>query len=70
MTDAALAVLGDKSVSTDDKRRRLEQIVYAELDFDTMSRLVLARNWSRFLSMSFLWAANGRPGAAPSPKPR
>jgi phospholipid transport system substrate-binding protein len=48
VTDAALAVLGDKSLSTDDKKHRLEQIVYAEVDFDTMSRLVLARNWSQF----------------------
>src|SRR5262249_14043635 len=48
LTDAALAVLGDKSLSTDDKRHRLEDIVYAHVDFDIMARLVLARNWSRF----------------------
>jgi phospholipid transport system substrate-binding protein len=48
MTDAALTVLRDQSASADDKRHHLEQIVYAEADFDTMSRLVLARNWSKF----------------------
>ena len=48
ITDAALAVLGDKALSTEDKKHRLEQIVYAEVDFDTMSRLVLARNWAQF----------------------
>jgi phospholipid transport system substrate-binding protein len=48
MTDAALKVLGDKSLSNDEKLRRLEDIASAETDFETMSRLVLARNWSRF----------------------
>ena len=50
MTDAALNVLRDKSLSADDKRHRLEEVVFPEVDFDTMSRLVLARNWSRFSS--------------------
>jgi phospholipid transport system substrate-binding protein len=48
MTDAALDVLRDKSLSSDQKRHRLEEVVFPEVDFDTMSRLVLARNWSRF----------------------
>ena len=48
MTEAALDVLRNKDLSNDDKRHRLEQIVYAETDFDTIARLVLARNWSRF----------------------
>jgi ABC-type transporter MlaC component len=48
MTTAAIGVLGDRSLTVEDKRHRLEQIVYREVDFDTMSRLVLARNWSRF----------------------
>jgi phospholipid transport system substrate-binding protein len=48
MTDAALKVLGDNGLSSDDKRHRLEDIASAQMDFDTMSRLVLARNWSRF----------------------
>ena len=48
MTDAALKVLGDNGLSSDEKRHRLEDIASAQMDFDTMSRLVLARNWSRF----------------------
>jgi phospholipid transport system substrate-binding protein len=48
ITTAALDVLGNKSLSVEDKRQRLEAIVYSHVDFDTMSRLVLARNWSQF----------------------
>jgi phospholipid transport system substrate-binding protein len=48
ITDAALDVLRNKELSSDEKRHRLEQIVYAETDFDTISRLVLARNWNGF----------------------
>jgi phospholipid transport system substrate-binding protein len=48
MSDAALVILRDKSLSSDQKRHRLEDVVFPEVDFDTMSRLVLARNWSRF----------------------
>ena len=48
ITKSALEVLGNKSFSVEDKRQRLEAIIYAHVDFDTMSRLVLARNWSQF----------------------
>jgi len=48
VTDAVLAVLGDKTLTSDQKRGRIEDIVYANVDFATLSRLVLARNWSRF----------------------
>lgn len=48
LTQAAVDVLRDNQLSADQKRRRLEQIVYPETDFDTIARLVLARNWSRF----------------------
>ena len=48
ITSAALDVLRDKQLSSDDKRHKLEQIVYAETDFDTIARLVLARNWTQF----------------------
>ena len=43
-----LSVLADKGTSTDQKREHLEQLVVANVDFDTLSRLVLARNWSAF----------------------
>jgi phospholipid transport system substrate-binding protein len=48
MADDVIAALKDKSISGDAKRHRVEQIVYAGVDFDTLCRLVLARNWSRF----------------------
>ena len=48
ITDAALKVLDDPKLDTETKRHRLEDIVYAHLDFDTMTRLVLARNLTRF----------------------
>jgi len=48
LSSAVLGVLGNNSLSSDDKRQRLEQLVYANVDFDTLSRLVLARNWSTF----------------------
>ena len=46
--DQVLAVLRDKSLSNDQKRERILQIADQGVDFDTLSRLVLARNWSRF----------------------
>lgn len=44
-SDAVVAVLADKSLTADQKRRKVEDIVYAHFDFETLSRLVLARNW-------------------------
>jgi len=46
--DAVLVVLNDKSLSTEQKRSRIEKIAYDRFDFPTVSRLVLARNWQRF----------------------
>lgn len=48
VSDDTIAVLGDKSLSAEAKRARVEQIVYANTDFDTLSKLVLARSWSTF----------------------
>ena len=48
ITDAALKVLDDPKLDTETKRHRLEEIVYTHMDFDTMTRLVLARNLTRF----------------------
>jgi phospholipid transport system substrate-binding protein len=48
ITDAVLAVLRDRSLDAETKRLRIQDLVYAHVDFDTMSRLVLARNYSRF----------------------
>jgi|GEM_PF-215718 len=46
-TDAVLAVLADSSLTADEKRKRVEDIASARFDFDTVSKLVLARNWKR-----------------------
>jgi phospholipid transport system substrate-binding protein len=43
--DAVVAVLADKSLNAEQRRRKVEEIVYAHFDFETLSRLVLARNW-------------------------
>ena len=47
MTQAAIDILGQKSLSSEEKRHRIEDLAGANIDFDTMSRLVLARNWGR-----------------------
>jgi phospholipid transport system substrate-binding protein len=46
--DAVLVVLNDKSLSTPQRRSRIEEIAYQRFDFPTVARLVLARNWQRF----------------------
>ena len=46
--DQVLAVLGQKDLSKEARRERVKAIVLQSTDFDTLSRLVLARNWSRF----------------------
>src|SRR5262245_25109566 len=48
LTNKVIAVLANKSLSTADKRRQIEDLAYASVDFDTLARLVLARNWSSF----------------------
>lgn len=47
-SSSAIAVLSDQSLSMEEKRKRVEDIAVGTMDFDTLSRLVLARNWSRF----------------------
>ena len=46
--NAVIAVLRDESLDRVTKQTRIEEIVYANVDFDTLSRLVLARNWKKF----------------------
>ena len=43
-----LAVLGDKSLSLQAKRDRIQAIAYDRFDFETMSKLVLKRDWKKF----------------------
>ena len=45
--DAVVEVLKDSSLSLEQKRERTEEIAYTRFDFDTITRLVLARNWKR-----------------------
>jgi len=45
--DAVVAVLAEKSLTADRKREKIQDIVYAHFDFNTLSRLVLARNWKQ-----------------------
>ncbi|MBM4265746.1 MAG: ABC transporter substrate-binding protein [Deltaproteobacteria bacterium] len=42
-----LVILKDPALDSDAKIARIEKIAYARFDFETMSRLVLARNWRR-----------------------
>ena len=48
LANQVLPILQDKSLSSDQKRQRIEDIAYGAMDFETLSKLVLARNWSRF----------------------
>lgn len=47
MSDAVIHVLKDDTLSKAAKRSRVEEIVYGAVDFETLSRLVMARNWVR-----------------------
>lgn len=48
LADQALRILDDKNASTETKRHELEDLVSPHVDWDTVTRLVLARNLSRF----------------------
>jgi phospholipid transport system substrate-binding protein len=43
-----LVILGDKSLSLQTKRDRIQAIAYERFDFETMSKLVLKRDWKKF----------------------
>lgn len=45
--DSVLAVLHDEAMPEEQKRSAIEDIAYERFDFNTISRLVLARNWRR-----------------------
>jgi phospholipid transport system substrate-binding protein len=48
LANRVVPILRNKSLSGDQKREQIEQIAYEAMDFDTLSKLVLARNWSKF----------------------
>ena len=45
--DAVVEVLRDRDLPDDARRKQVEAIAYVRFDFDTISRLVLARNWKK-----------------------
>jgi phospholipid transport system substrate-binding protein len=48
LANRVIPILQDKSLSSDQKRGQIEQIAYEAMDFDVLTRLVLARNLSKF----------------------
>ncbi len=47
MTDAVVTLLDDAAKTTDERRRGIEQIARDNIDFSTLSRLVLTQWWAR-----------------------
>ena len=45
LSDAVIATLQEKGLSTDARVTKIQDIIYDYADFDTIARLVLARNW-------------------------
>jgi len=48
LASQVVAVLKDGQLSSDQKRAQIEAIAYGAIDFTTLSKLVLARNWPKF----------------------
>jgi len=48
LASQVLPILQDSSLNAEQKRQRVEEIAYRAMDFNTLSKLVLARNWSKF----------------------
>jgi len=45
-SEAVIVVLKQKDLPKAEKRRRIEDIVLKSVDFDTLSKLTMARNWT------------------------
>jgi phospholipid transport system substrate-binding protein len=45
--EEVLAVLADPALSAEQRRQAIEAIAWERFDFETMSRLVMARNWRK-----------------------
>jgi phospholipid transport system substrate-binding protein len=45
--DQVLAVLRDKAKPAPERKKSVEALAYRHFDFDTISRLVLGRNWAK-----------------------
>jgi phospholipid transport system substrate-binding protein len=48
LASRVIPILQDKALTTDQKRERIEAIAYEAMDFQVLSKLVLARNWKKF----------------------
>ena len=48
LSNRVIAVLQDKNLTTDQRHTQIEAIAYDAMDFETLSKLVLARNWTKF----------------------
>jgi len=48
VSSQVLDVLGRKDLNSEQKRKKVEEIVYAYTDFDVLTRLVLAQNYKKF----------------------
>jgi len=46
-SEAVIAVLKQQALSKAEKRTRIEDIVLRSVDFDTLSKLTMARNWTK-----------------------
>jgi phospholipid transport system substrate-binding protein len=46
-SEAVIAVLKDTTLASAEKRRRIEDIVLRSVDFDTLAKLTMARNWAK-----------------------
>ncbi len=47
VSQRVLDILRDKSLGTEEKKAQVEETIYRHIDFDTLSRLVMARNWNK-----------------------
>ncbi len=48
MASTVVDILRNSDLSADQKKHKIEDIAYSNIDFPTVSRLVLARNWRDF----------------------
>jgi phospholipid transport system substrate-binding protein len=46
-SEAVIAVLKEAGLSSAEKRHRIEDIVLKSVDFDTLAKLTMARNWTK-----------------------
>ncbi len=48
--EQVLVIMGREEVPKEARLEQLKEIIYAQFDFETMSKLILARNWKKFSS--------------------